>query len=203
MIAIKQSVELITPIDTKATMERLERAARTCYQSFGRIEEGSADKLIRRCLAMHHESVIEHESASFRIVTDRGVLAELTRHRLASYSVESTRYCCYKGGIAVIEPPGLTQDQRASWMRSCLVAEETYKEMIEWGAVPQIARAVLPTCLKVEMVATANLREWMHIIRLRTARAAHPQIREVVSMIRAILADRLPAIFEANLKEVD
>jgi thymidylate synthase (FAD) len=88
-------------------------------------------------------------------------------------------------------------------MRSCLVAEETYNEMIEWGAVPQIARAVLPTCLKVEMVATANLREWMHIIRLRTARAAHPQIREVAGMIRAILADKLPAIFEANLKEVD
>jgi thymidylate synthase (FAD) len=205
MKIVKQSVTLewITP-DAEATIER---AGRTCYKSdvlpdrpcLTRVQ--SAREFIAMILRRGHESVIEHASASFRIVCDRGVSHEIVRHRLCSYSQESTRFCNYAGNrfgneITVIEPPGLTVEQRADWVMACRVAEDHYLSMCKVDCKPEIARSVLPTCVKTELVMTCNFREWRHFLRLRTAPAAHPQMREVAYAIGCLLMLESPACFE-------
>ena len=142
-----------------------------------------------------HESVLEHAVAGFSIVTDRGVTHEIVRHRLASYSQESTRYCNYgKEGfgseITVIEPPNLTPGEngsRAEWMAAMATTETIYLQILKDGCSPQIARSVLPNSLKTEIGMTANFREWRHFLRLRTSPKAHPQMRQIAEMIRSQL----------------
>ena len=199
MKIVKPSVELlwITPNATKM----IERAGRICYKSEELITDDSANKFVKKILERGHEAVIEHASASLLFICDRGVTHELVRHRLVSYCQESTRYCNYgkeKFGneITVIEPPGLTEKQREFWRISCEASEENYICLINSGSSPQIARSVLPNCLKTEIVTTANLREWRHIIKLRTAPTAHPQIKEVMDIAKGILKKECSVLFE-------
>ena len=155
---------------------------------------------MRKIIKSGHESVLEHASITVRFICDRGVSHEIVRHRLASYSMESTRYCDYSkdkfgGEISVIEPVG-GGDELALLKSSCSYAETIYQHMISMGVSPQIARAVLPTCLKTELIMTANLREWRHFLRLRTSEAAHPQIRALAVELRDKLREAVPAVFD-------
>lgn len=199
MKIVKQSVELefVTP----NAAQFIERTGRTCYKSEEKITEGSADKFVKMVLERGHHSVIEHAYASFRVVCDRGVSHEFVRHRLMSFSQESTRYCNYSkdkfgGEVTVIEPPGLINFRRDAWLTAMSYAERVYLDMIEAGVSPQIARSILPNALKTELVATANFREWRHFVTLRTAPAAHPQMREVAGLIFGILLRECPVCFE-------
>lgn len=189
-------VEFIIPDAQKL----IEACGRTCYKSEDKITAESASKFVRMLLERGHESVIEHGYASFRVVCDRGVSHEFVRHRLMSYSQESTRYCNYSkdkygSEITVIEPPDLTLSQRTWWMEAVQSAEVNYMRMLANGSKPEIARSVLPTCLKTELVATANFREWRHFLLLRTSAKAHPQMREVANMIGRILLQNCPEVF--------
>lgn len=197
MKIVDQSVECIT--STPNALQVIEGAGRTCYKSEEKITSDSAVPFVRGIVKRGHESVLEHASATFRIVTDRGVSHEIVRHRLASYSQESTRYCNYgsrDGEISVIEPPGLNSAMRLGWEMSCKTAESAYITMIKSSVPPQIARSVLPTCLKTEIVMTANFREWRHFIRLRTSIAAHPQIRVIAGMVLFWFLANYPVIVE-------
>ncbi len=173
----------------------IERCGRICYKSEDKMTPNSVGAFIRIIIGKGHHSVIEHASATILFVCDRGVTHELVRHRLVSYSQESTRYCKYKNGIQVIEPPGLDERKHVSWITACQIAENSYITMTEAGVPPQIARSVLPTCLKTEIAVTANLREWRHILALRTSKAAHPQMREVMMIAGRILKSECPNIF--------
>jgi len=178
----------------------LEVVGRTCYKSEDRMTGDSASKFIRMLRDRGHHAMLEHCFASVKFVCDRGVSHELVRHRLASHAQESTRYCNYgkdKFGaeISVIEPPGLNEEQRLHWLRAVEVAEKAYLGMLESGCPPQIARSVLPTCLKTEVWASANLREWMHIFKLRCSSAAHPQIREVMDTAQKFFTHKVPELF--------
>jgi thymidylate synthase (FAD) len=182
------TLEWATPDPLRA----IEAAGRTCYQSE---PKGDSEAFVRRLIQRGHESVLEHASASFRLVTDRGVSHELVRHRLCSFSQESTRYCRYADGIQVIEPPGLGPHRQA-WLDAVREAEVAYLELLDGGASPQIARAVLPTCTKTELVMTANLRQWRLVIRQRTAKDAHPKAREVVGMVLDWFRQNVPVVVE-------
>jgi thymidylate synthase (FAD) len=178
----------------------IERAGRVCYKSEDKITNESAPKFIKMLLARNHEAVLEHACASILFICDRGVSHELVRHRLASYCQESTRYCNYgsdkfSNEIKVIEPP-LSPEDKILWEFQCKKIEESYLIMISEGVSPQIARSILPTCLKTEIVVTTNFREWRHILKLRTSNAAHPQIREIMELALKILKDISPTCFE-------
>lgn len=180
----------------------IERAARTCYKSEDRITPESAAKFIRNIIAQGHESVLEHGSITVRFIVDRGVSHELVRHRLASISQESTRYCNYSkdkfgNEITVIEPCFLCRGSLDwdMWRYACATAETAYKGLLGMGRTPQEARGVLPMSLKTELVMTANPREFRHIFRLRCARSAHPQMREVMVPLLQECARRWPALF--------
>ena len=203
MRIIKPSYEILDVIDPEQVMKKLELAGRVCYKSEGKIKEGSAERFLRNIIKNGHESVIEHFSFSVRFICDRGVSHEIVRHRLASYSQESTRYCNYsKDGfgseITVIKPCYLDEGTRSylMWLRACKTAEKHYFWMLESGCTPQEARAVLPNSLKTEIIMTANLREWRHFLKLRTAKNAHPQIRELALPLLRELQELLPAIFD-------
>lgn len=203
MKIIEPSVELVDDFDAAAIMKKIERAGRVCYKSEGNIKDDSAEKFIRGIIKRGHESVIEHAAISFKIICDRGVTHELVRHRIASYSQESSRFCDYSagkfGGELTFIKPCFWQDDDANfkiWLASMEVAEKNYLALRAGGARPEEARSILPNSLKTEIFVTMNLRELRHFLKLRTAKAAHPQMREVALKIYKILVEKLPAVFD-------
>ena len=90
----------------------------------------------------------------------------------------------------------MAPEQRAAWAAACEFAEKQYFAMLAAGAAPQIARAVLPTCLRTELVMTANMREWRHFLRLRLGEGAHPQIKEIARLVAARLHEAVPVLFD-------
>ena len=150
-----------------------------------------------------HESVIEHEKISVRIVCDRGVTHEIVRHRIASYSQESTRYCNYtkdKFGneLTFIKPCFWNEDSEEYklWLNAMQIVENSYNEMIELGSKPQEARSILPNSLKTEIIVTMNLREWRHFFKLRTSNRAHPQMQEVAKMLLKQFKKEIDILFD-------
>ena len=178
--------------------EDIEDAGRTAYQSHDKITPGSAAKFIKMIIKRGHLSVLEHASARIRFVVDRGITHEMVRHRLIAATQESTRFCRYGEHIQVIQPPGLDEGQFSVWRKAVCEAERQYHELLSRGCKPEIARAVLPTCLKAEIAITANFREWLHIFDMRTSEFAHPQIREVMTLAKAQLATVAPNVFSAE-----
>lgn len=199
MKIVQQSHEWITPLNRDVTLPRIEQIARTCYKSEGAIKPGSAEKMVAMLCKNHHYAMIEHISLSIKFITDRGVANEIVRHRIGSYAQESTRYCNYSkdkfdNQITVIDN-GYTGDLRAYWLDAVEDAETSYQIMIAKGATPEQARDVLPLCLKTEIVCTWNLREWHEVLRLRTAKDAHPAIRELMIPVLHELQEVYPEIF--------
>lgn len=208
MKIIKPSIDILTPIDGTEILKHIELCGRVCYKSEEKISEGSAETFIANIIKRGHEAVLEHYDITVKFICDRGVSHEIVRHRLASYCQESTRYCNYsKEGfgkeITVIAPCYLEPGTEgwSIWQLSCTQAEKAYFDLLNWGCTPQEARAVLPNSLKTEVVMTANIREWRHFLKLRTSRAAHPQMREVAILLRTELERLLPGLFGDIPKE--
>jgi thymidylate synthase (FAD) len=198
MILIEQSYKIIQSPAFPSQM--IERCGRTCYKSEDKITDDSAKKFISMIMKRGHESVIEHVSASVKFITNRGVTHELVRHRLCSFSQESTRYVNYSGHGMEFIVPVWTNLKQSGWdtpvevndsfyeyglservfLKSCDESEHAYNNLIQKGWRPEQAREVLPNALKTEIVVTANFREWRHIFKLRTSPAAHPQIRALM-----------------------
>lgn len=206
MNVIKPSFIIEDEINPEKIMKAIERAGRTCYKSEARIDDGTAEKFIGGIIKRGHESVIEHEKITVRIICDRGVTHEIVRHRVASYSQESTRYCNYSNDkfgsqLTFIKPcfwDETTKDganKMKIWEKSMQNIENEYFEMLSAGAKPEEARSILPNSLKTEIVVTMNLREWRHFFKMRTAAAAHPQMREIACMILTEFKKLLPVIF--------
>jgi len=191
-------------IDGEQILKNLERYGRTCYKSEGKITTDSAKSFIAKILASGHESVIEHEKITVRVICDRGVSHEIVRHRIASYSQESTRYCNYKSrGVQVIEPFFFVGDENKYqiWLDAMNACEKAYNALIEAGATPQEARSVLPNSLKTEIVITYNLREWRHFFKFRCSKRVHPQMREITIPLLREFKRRIPIIFDDIAEE--
>ena len=200
MIIVQPSFEIETPEDHIAGMlKRIEKIGRVCYKSEEKMNAASADAFVRKLIASEHEAVIEHEHITVRFICDRGVSHELVRHRIASYCQESTRYCNYSTtknkDVQLIHPKGLTDEQRYRRERHYWDVQRLYEMEISEGLSPQIARGVLPTSLKTEIVMTCNLREWRHVLKLRASTRAHPQMRELIIPLQCRLNEYLPLIF--------
>lgn len=186
-------------------LQFIEQAARTCYKSEDKItpDGESAKALIKRLIKSGHEAMLEHSQLSVRFVVDRGVSHEIVRHRLFSFAQESTRYCNYSkdkfsNEITFIKPCFWSENNLNYdwWHYVCSKAESYYIQMIKAGATPQEARTVLPNSTATEIVVTGNYREWRHFFKLRTDKAAHPQMREVTIPLLAELQRRIPIVFD-------
>ncbi len=222
MILVKPSFEILSMPDD---LKLIEKAGRVCYKSEDKITEDSYKKFIFNIVKNEHSSVIEHLSATVKIICDRGILAELTRHRICSLSVESSRYCLYKDNVTFIIPPwvhllsnkfyidqeimyapfltglseGFKNEEDYTWFWSMANAEMNYKKLIDKGWTAEKARSVLPNSLKTEIVMTANLREWKHIFKLRTSLQAHAQMREIIIPLENEFIKKFPEIFATTV----
>ena len=192
----------VEKIDGKQIMKRIERACRTCYRSEGKITEDSYKKLIKNCITSGHESVLEHEKVTVRIYSDIGSYKDLTRHRFASFSVESTRYCSYDkdkyGNEIAIMNPVYIEDKEVYevWKKTMEEMEKGYMEMKRLGASTDMCREVLPHSTAGEYTMTANIREWKHILKLRTNKRIHPSIRQVLIPLLKYFKEQMPEIFD-------
>jgi len=215
MKIIKAGYEIETELNGEEILKHIEKCGRTCYKSEDKITEDSAKRMIEMLIKNGHESVLEHFSFSVRFTNDRGVSHEEVRHRIASFSQESTRYVNYSkekfgNEVTYIDiTDGILLDTKmnnmdtskvveiiAEWYKACEDAERHYFRMLELGATPQIARSVLNNSTKTEIVITANLREWRTILKQRTAIAAHPQIREIMIPLLKELKKLIPIVFD-------
>ena len=219
MNKIKASYEILTPISEGGTKElqHIEKIGRVCYKSEDYITEDgeSARKFVAMLIRNGHEAMIEHSFLSVKFTVDRGVSHELVRHRIASFAQESTRYCNYakdKFGAecAFIDlEPGIMLDNKmkkmsgeeialvmAEWTSAMEDAERHYMRLLELGATPQIARAVLPNSTKTEITVSANYREWRNFFKLRVPTDVHPQMREVTIPLLKELKGMIPVIFD-------
>lgn len=208
MKIISPNVQILSPVDGQAILKHIELCGRVCYKSEAKITDTSAATFVRGIIKRGHEAVLEHFNITVKFICDRGVSHEIVRHRMASYCQESTRYCNYSndsfgGEITVIRPNFLVEGTEGwqYWREACLTSERRYFELLNFGCTPQEARAVLPNSLKTEVVMTANLREWRHFFKLRTAQAAHPQMREVATLLLRRMQELIPVVFD-DIQEV-
>ena len=203
MRIIEPSHEFLEAFDGLEMVKSIERMGRICYKSEGNISDTSYRKFLQNLISRGHESVIEHGKVSVLVICDRGVSHEIVRHRIASYSQESTRYCNYSqdkfgNELTFIRPCFWTADSPAFavWKASMEAVERDYFRLLQLGATPQEARSILPNSLKTEIVVTMNLREWRHFFRLRTSPASHPQMRQTASALLRDFKARVPVIFD-------
>jgi len=203
MKIIEPSYKIEDELDGMAMLKKIEKAGRTCYKSEDKITDDSAKAFVAKILKSGHESVVEHEKITVRFICDRGISHEIVRHRLSSFSQESTRYCNYGKGkygaeITVIKPFFWNKDEigYTMWNHAMEAAETYYLALLDAGASAQEARSVLPNSLKTEIVVTANLRQWREIFRQRTAMAAHPQMRQLMIPLLKELQGLIPVIFD-------
>ena len=214
MKIIKPSYEILTPIDGNEILKNIEAVARTCYKSHDCIKEGSAEKLVAALIKNQHEAMLEFFDITVKFICDRGVSHELVRHRTGNYAQESQRYVNYGadkhgGEITVIEPcflktcdeytnDGLKEDMcpRCEWLYAVHSAELAYLNLLKSGLTPQEARAVLPNSVKTEINVKNDIRNWRHFLKLRTAKDAHPQMRELTIPLLEELKSKIPVLFD-------
>ena len=205
MKLIKPEYIILTDLNSDVILKAIESAGRICYKSEDKITEESAVNFVKMLIERGHESVLEHQSFSVKFICDRGVSHELVRHRLSSFSQESTRYCNYSNNkfdnqITFIIPNWIKDingknDEVQCWKDVMRFSEVSYNRLIELGWKPQQARSVLPNSLKTEIVVTANIRQWREMFRQRTAKVAHPQMRELMCPLLDEVQSKIPIVF--------
>ena len=187
-------------------LHNIESIARTCYKSQDSECIGDTAKFVDGLIRRGHLAMLEHGSISVRFVCDRCISHEIVRHRMASFAQESTRWCNYAkdrfGAEITFITPDLSdaddpEQARIHFDMAAKVCESCYMYLVnEQHVAPQRARRILPHALKTEIVVTANYREWMHILELRTKPDCDPQIRELMTGLLAEFREKLPVIFD-------
>jgi len=228
MRIINPTFEFVQALTTVAAYRIIATAANNCYRAELNAIPKTDEEIVAKIMKLGHLSVIEHVVVTVNIICDRGVTHELVRHRLASYSQESSRFCNYgaekfgreltfirpiqcseqilghhevdwNGGIigslvnGPINPELAPADNVFFWNQA--MAERDYMNLLDCGWSPQEARAVLPNSLATKIAMTANLREWIHVFRMRCDKPAHPEMRRVMRPILNGMLDYYPAIF--------
>jgi thymidylate synthase (FAD) len=178
---------------------RCARVSRGKYEAESRIPLEDARDLIRRLIKKGHESVLEHAWATFYIDgISRVCLAQLTRHRIASYTVESQRFVTPKKTFVI--PPSFEKPEDPSVKAMVEAYLETsqvvFENLLASGIPKEDARFMLPQAITTSLVMTANFREWRHILKLRTAPEAQWEIRALCTEIGKILMEHAPSAFE-------
>ena len=201
---MKKKVKLIT--STENPLETVYIAAKTCYTRFSpshiKIPDNREElvKFVSDVMRSGHLSVIEHISYTFSIENvSRALLAQITRHRIASFSVQSMRYVDMSNldDDSFYIPDTISDKVAISKIRSSYEDNlELYKELQELGVKNEDARMVLPNASPTNIIMTMNARELIHFFNLRCCNRAQLEIREVANEMRDIVIEKDPGIFE-------
>ena len=176
-------------------------AARNCYSGKGPSklldEMDNVNELLERVASMGHASLWEHAGYTFTLENvSRALLAEITRHRIASFSVKSQRYVKEKQFDHVC-PPTVKADGEADsvFQKAMEAAGEAYRALLERGIPPEDARFVLPNACCTHIVVTMNARELLHFFELRCCNRAQWEIRSVAEQMLALVRAEAPLLF--------
>lgn len=215
MKSINASYKIILPMSIENMLKHIERCGRLCYRSEGNATGDSWKTWASSKVKAGHQSVLEHIGFTVLFTNDRGFTHEIVRHRIASFSQESTRYCNYMNDkfgneikVVAIDkamvfdktmrslPPNRIDAILHEWEHAMWNAQESYNKIMEYGATAQFARSVLPNSTCAEIAVTANMREWISsIVPLRSDDPAHPQMREVMIPLLLDLQHICPQLF--------
>lgn len=201
MILEKPQV-FIEPYDPLKIMRNIERAMRTCYRSEGTMTEDSYKRLLGMAITSGHESVMEHEKITVRLRCSVGTYKDLTRHRIGTaFSIESTRWCNYgkdkfDNQLRFIDPVYITEQNKKEIWENCMkTIEEDYMKGAAMGMKPDELRLMLPHSTAADVTMTCNIREWRHILSLRTQKNVHPEIRQLLIPILLKFKYTMPELF--------
>lgn len=170
-----------------------EKAATMCY----RAKDGH--KALVSALKSGHESLIEHINFTFLIEDmSRVTLAQLTRHRLASYSVESQRYCGVDtDDLDIVRPESFRERHYVGSVDYLLMqCAELYDSMVKDGIPKEDARYILPQGIMTRLVLTMNARELRHFFALRCCNRAQTEIRELADEMLRLCRKAMPDVFD-------
>ncbi len=211
MKLVDGSCEVLTPIDGVNILKTVESAARTCYKS-EQLNNGDLEKtkrFIGGVIRSGHESVLEHVPISVKLVCSVGTYKDLSRHRHASFSIQSTRYCDYSkdrfgGELSFIKPVNIKEGtpEYREWLFAMRSVEESYHKMSALGMKPDQKRLVLPHSTAAEVVMTANLREWRHVLGLRASTKSHPEVTALMRELLFKLAKEIPIVFDDVVEKI-
>lgn len=184
-------------------MKFLEKAARTCYKSEGKISDDSYKRILTSCIKSGHESVLEHEKITVKLFGDLSIMQSIPRHRITSFSNESTRYCNYgkdkfENQIRIIKQPHFEEGTKLykEWEKCMLNIEKSYVKMSEAGAKPDQLRMLLSLSTIGEINMTCNIREWRYILRLRCSSSfGHPQAKQLLIPLLLKFKEDMPELF--------
>lgn len=203
MKIIKPSVEIISKFSGLEVAKHIELCGRSCYNSCDLITEDSYKTFLKSILSKEHESVVEHYSVTVKFIGSRGFSHQLVRHRIASYSQQSMRYCNFSrdkfgGEIRFIQPPRIKNNtpEFVIWQKQVAGAETAYMELIDLGIKAQDARSVLPISTATEVIVSMNLRSWRHFFKMRTDKHAQDEIRGLAQDLLDKFKAEIPVIFE-------
>lgn len=205
MKIVQAQVIPITPLNGQAILKRIEEIARTCYRSEDKItaDGKSAEQIVKALVKAGHWAMLEHATISMRYVSNIAAYKDLTRQRMASYAVESTRWCSYNKGkfgseIKFLDPIEIPKDtiKYQVWLNAMQQAEKNYMDLASMGAKPDELSLVLPQSTAAEFVITANLREWAHIFGLRAVGHSRPCVREIMIPTLQLFARKIPIVFD-------
>ena len=203
MKIIEPRVEILTPIDDADISRHIETCARNCYKSEGYITEDSAKKIIAMLIKNGHEAMLEHFNITVKFTNSIHAYKDLTRHRHASFAIESTRWCNYSNDkfgneLTFVKPYGLQEGTELYelWKEQCLSCEQAYLSMKNKGATNDQASDVLNQSLKADVIMTCNLREWRYILKLRTNKDVYPNIRLMLQDLLMQFIIKLPIFFK-------
>jgi thymidylate synthase (FAD) len=209
MKIIEPSFEIVDKLGIHM-LQRIERMARISHRSETAQTDDSWKKFIETVVLQHGDwSVVEHVSVTVIFRVDRGITHELVRHRLFSFTQESTRFVNYKkkgGDLEFIYPANASEGCMANWKSSLQKAEQTYFELLEAGWRPQEARSVLPNALAATIAMTGNLRTWRWFFLARTSRETHPDLRRITIPLLARFKQLIPLLYddiEPEARQID
>lgn len=192
---VEPSIKILTPVDEiKNFSKRIEKSGRVCYKSEHKITDHSSIPFVENIIKRGHESVLEHCSITCLFTISRACSHQLVRHRLASFSQESQRYVNYSKNAAIVRvivPPSVSHDVFIPMIQKSI---DAYEHLLLNKIKPEDARYVLPNCIASDIVVTANLREWRHIIKIRSDSKAQWEIQKAISELKTELERYTPWI---------
>ncbi len=179
-------------------------AARLCYSNSTieelneKLNDEQVKSLLARVISSGHHSVLEHASFSFGIEgVSRALLAQLTRHRIASFSVQSQRYVKFKGDLEVVTPPLVSKDAalKAKFDGAIASLKGIYDDLMAAGIPAEDARYILPNAATTKIILTMNARELRHFFALRCCNRAQWEIKEMACRMLNLAKKQAPILF--------
>jgi thymidylate synthase (FAD) len=205
---IEPSAILIRPQHAEGgliALRFIESMARISHHSEDAQTDDSWKRFIEAVVIQHGDwSVVEHGVASVLFRVDRGITHELVRHRLFSFTQESTRFVNgakkYPEGLEFIRPTAIPTGTEVwdtnQWEVPLRIAERSYFWLLDRKVRPQEARSVLPNALASTVGVSGNLRNWRHFFLMRTTIETHPDFRRVTIPLLEQFKERIPLLFD-------